>query len=116
MLIASAFQLRDREEYLSTNWLEYFHSTDRDVQIADVRQTLLDKGRNVARSAYFAVLNVGVSIDRCRQTLNVEIRFINLGESGDPSHAGIYGLTEQPDQVALALAKSVSPAEVYPAR
>jgi hypothetical protein len=113
--IAEAFQLREREEYLSTNWLEHFHPADRHIQLAGVRQTLLDKGRTVARSASFAVLNVGTAVERCQQALNLSIRFISLDEPSDPSHTGIYGLTEEPDQVALSLAKSVNPSEVYPA-
>ena len=110
-----AFLLREREEYLSTNWLEHFNPADRPIQIAGVRQTLLDKGRTVARSASFAVLNVGAAVEHCQRALNLSIRFINLGQSGDPSHAGIYGLTETPDRAAQALVKSVNPNEVYPA-
>lgn len=114
--MGEAFLLREGEEYLSTNWLEHFHPADRSVQLAAVRQVLLDKGRTVARTAYFGVLNVRTAVDRLRQALNMEIQFITLGESYDLSHTGIYGLTENKSRAADLLAEAVSPAEVHPAR
>ena len=110
-----AFRLRPGEEYLSTNWLEYFHDADRQSQIAGVRQALADKGFRVSRSASFAVLNVGVAAAQCRNTLNLDIQFIALGEAHDPSHTGIFGYTAQSATVAALLAASVDPNEVYPA-
>lgn len=107
--------MRPGEEYLSTNWLEHFHPADRDTQLAAVRQTLLDKGRSVRRTAFFLVLNVGVAADRCRQELNREIRFVNLVEPHDPSHTGIFGMLGNEAKAAQLLAQSVNPAEIYPA-
>ena len=107
--------LREGEEYLSTNWLEPFHPADRDIQISGVRQTLLDKGRRVARSGHFIVLNVGASVALCQNRLNLAVQFISLGEAHDPSHTGIYGLTPNAAAAARLLAQSISPAEVYPA-
>lgn len=100
---------------MSTNWLEHFHPADRAIQVAAVRQTLLDKGRGVRRTAFFLVLNAGDAIDRCRQNLNLEIRFVNLGERHDPSHTGIYGMVGNESKAAQLLAQAVSPSEVYPA-
>ena len=107
--------LRPGEEYLSTNWLEHFHPADRAVQLTGVRQTLRDKGFRVAHTGHFGVLNVGNAVARCQQELNVEIRFITLGDARDPSHTGIYGLAGNEEDVALELAQAVDPAEVYPA-
>lgn len=107
--------LREGEEYVSTNWLEHFHPDDREVQLAGVRQTLLGKGFRVARTGHFAALNVGAAIDRCRQELSVEIRFVNLGDWHDPSHTGIYGLAGAVEDVAQELAQTVRPGEVYSA-
>ena len=78
-------------------------------------QTLLDKGRRVARAGYFVVLNVGASVALCQNRLNLEIQFINLGEPHDPSHTGIYGLASDKARAAQVLAQAVSPGEVYPA-
>ena len=110
-----AFLLRAGEEYLSANWLEHFHPADRSIQLAGVRQTLRDKGFRVAPTGHFVALNVGNAVDRCRQRLSLEIRFITLGAAHDPSHTGIYGLETNVARAARILAQAVSPAEVYPA-
>lgn len=114
LLLDSAFELRPGEEYLSTNWLEYFHDSDRQSQIAGVQQALVDKGFRVRRTASFAVLNVATSIASCRDILSVAIQFVVLGEAHDPSHTGIYGYTAQDSAVAALLATLVVPNEVYP--
>ena len=114
-LAPAAFRLRPGEEYLSTNWLEYFHDSHRLLQIVGVRQALVDKGFRVRPNASFAVLNVGAAVARCRSTLKFDIQFIALGEPHDPSHTGIFGYTAQNAAVAALLAELVSPGEVYPA-
>ena len=114
-LAPAAFRLRPGEEYLSTNWLEYFHDSHRLIQIVGVRQALVDKGFRVRPNASFAVLNVGAAVARCSNTLNLDIQFIALGEPHDPSHTGIFGYTAQNAVVAALLAASVDPSEVYPA-
>ena len=113
-MLDSAFELRPGEEYLSTNWLEYFHDSDRDIQISGVRQALADKGFRTGRNSYFATLNVGVSVAACGDILNLNIQFIALGEAHDPSHTGIYGCAGNV-RAAAVLAQSVNPNEIYPA-
>ena len=113
--LESAFLLDDDELYVSTNWLEYFHPYDRPFQIDCVRQSLIAKHFTIRRSARFAVLNVGTAIAVCKDKLNLDIRFLTLGESHDPSHTGIFGLPEGNEETAQVLARSVSPTEVYPA-
>ena len=100
---------------MSANWLEHFHPADRSIQLAGVRQALRDKGFRMSRAGHFVALNVGNAVDRCRQNLNLEIRFVNLAEQHDLSHTGIYGLAADKARAAQALAQAVSPAEVYPA-
>lgn len=111
----NAFRLRPGEEFLSTNWLEYFHDSDRQVQIVEVHQALSDKGFRVGRNAAFAILNVGVAIAACKRSLNLDIQVIALGEARDPSHTGIYGYSTEDTDVAALLAASVDPNEVHPA-
>lgn len=113
--IPTAFRLRPGEEYLSTNWLEYFHDSERSTQINGVRRALSGKGFRVSRNAAFAVLNVGSTTAQCGNTLNIDIQFVALGESHDPSHTGIYGYVAQNAAVAELLAGLVNPREVYPA-
>ena len=109
----AAFELRPGEEYLSTNWLEYFRNLDRQSQIAGVRRALTDKGFRIMPSAAFAVLNVGDATDACQTELNRSIQFVALGEPHDPSHTGIFGYTIADTDTAAALAKTVR--EVHPA-
>ena len=109
----AAFELRPGEAYLSTNWLEYFHDSDRQSQISGVRRALADKGFRIRPSAAFAVLNVGEATTACQTDLNGNIRFIALGESHDPSHTGIFGYTMDDTNIAAVLAKMVR--EVHPA-
>ena len=113
--IPTAFRLRPGEEYLSTNWLEHFHDSERSTQIDGVRRSLSGKGFRFSRSAAFAVLNVGSATTQCGDALNVDIQFVVLGESHDPSHTGIYGYVAQNAAVAELLAGLVSPRAVYPA-
>ena len=114
-LAPAAFRLRPGEEYLSTNWLEYFHDADRQSQIAGVQQALTDKGFQIRRTASFAVLNVGAAVVRCKDARDIAIQFVALGEAQDPSHTGIYGYTTENAAVASLLATLVAPNEVYPA-
>ena len=115
LLLDSAFELRPGEEYLSTNWLEYFHDSYRLLQIVGVRQALIDKGFRVRPTASFAVINVGVAIAACVNDLNWDIQIWALGEAHDPSHTGIYGYSAEDTDVAALLAASVAPNEVYSA-
>ncbi len=108
----NAFRLRPGEEYLSTNWMEYFHDTNRRSQIAGVLQALADKGFRVSRTASFAVLNVGTVATACKNDLNLDVKIIALGESHDPSHTGIFGYTAEDTDTAAVLAKLAR--EVYP--
>lgn len=108
----NAFRLRSGEEYLSTNWLEHFHGSDRQVQIAGVRTALTGKGFQIRPGTAFAILNVGAATTACKADLNVDIQFTVLGESHDPSHTGIFGYTAEDTDTAAVLAKLAR--EVYP--
>ena len=113
----AAFMLRPGEAYLSANWLEYFHDSNRPAQIAGVRRALTAKGFQLRRAARFAVLNVGDAVATCRAGCpDANIRIVALGETRDPSHAGIYGVAP-PNNIAIAalLAAAVAPDDVYPA-
>ena len=111
----SAFLLRPGEQYLSTNWLEYFHDSHRQTQIAGVQQALADKNFRVSRTASFAVLNAGTAVNACKTGLNLDIEIITLGEPHDLSHAGIFGYAEYNADAADLLAKSVNANEIHPA-
>ena len=109
--------MRPSEPCLSTNWLEHFHTAERDSQIAGVLAALSRK-LALARTGKVAVLNVGSAIDLCQRKAGVSIRFVILGDSRDPSHTGIFGYSEptQNARVATLLANSVRSDALYPAR
>ena len=95
---------------MSTNWLEYFHPSGRQLQISRVRGTLEAKGFRVNRNGGFAVLNVG---DATKVVGYVGLSVLLLGQSNDPSHAGIFGIPKGDADIAVALGKSVR--ELHPA-
>ena len=116
-VIETAFTLRPGEEYISANWLEYFHQSDRYVQIDGVRRALAGKGFQLRRNARFAVLNAGIAAAAGRDTLGITLRLVALGETADPSHCGIYGATPQNNAAVAALLAALVPAgQMYPAR
>ena len=55
---AEAFVLRDNEEYLSVNWLEYFNTPNLTQAIDCVRQVFRDKGYSVGIKGKFVSLKV----------------------------------------------------------
>lgn len=105
-----AFLLRTGEQFLSVNWLEHFHESDRTIQISGVRNALSGKGFRVNRHGRLAVLNVGAAI---RRVSDMPLRFVPLGTPGDPSHTGIFGYAPGDYITAAALAYAVS--EEHPA-
>ena len=113
-----AFILRGDEQYLSASWLEYFHQSDRGIQISGVRTALDSKNFSIHAKGAFAILNVGHSVYRVFSFLKVPLKFQVLGEVQDPSHTGIFGygsasFVSNDNDVAQSLAASVQ--EIHPA-
>lgn len=106
------FLLRANENFLSTNWLEYFHPADRQFQVVAVRNALEGKGFRVNRNGCFAILNVGAAVQQVFNDCNVLLNFTPLGQAGDPSHTGIFGYRIDDTDVAESLAKLVR--EIHP--
>ena len=112
-----AFLLREGESYLSTNWLEHFHESDRQAQLTGIRDALASKFTMDA-DGRFAILNVGHAIHRIMSWHGVQLRFQALGQAHDPSHTGIFGygpatVDPKANDVARSLAASVR--ELHPA-
>ena len=99
-----AFLLRDGEDFLSTNWLEYFHVSDRQLQMLGVRHALDGKGFHTNVNGVFAVLNVGYSTGQVRDATLI---FRLLGQDVDPSHTGVFGYQVSDTNTAIALSLSV---------
>ena len=102
--LADAFILRVGERFLSANWLEHFHPSDRQSQISGVRNALESKGFRISSNGRFAVLNVGVTT---QQIDSARLRFVLLGQARDPSHTGVFGYDYSDTDTAKALVKLV---------
>lgn len=86
---ADAFKLRESEEYLSVNWLEYFGTLDLDVAVDMVRKAFTCKGYTVSKNGRFAVLCVEAAKTAVLNAVGREPRIEHLPDSNDASHAGI---------------------------
>lgn len=113
-----AFLLRGGELFLSTNWLEHFHESDRRIQVSGMLSALASKNFNVSPNGTFAILNVGAASQGVRQFQSRRLLFQLLGQAHDPSHTGIFGygstnIDSKGNDIRQSLASSVQ--EAYPA-
>jgi len=115
---ATAFMLRSNEEYLSVNWLEYLNCSNRDHEINEIRNVYSAK-LNIGARAKIAVLNVGEVCERVlkesENRRNLEVLHDPIEDDlYDPSHSGIYNLTQDDELIAELILETVH--EAYPAR
>ncbi len=108
-----AFRLREGEEYLSVNWLEYLACDDRSTQIAALRDVFERKFSKVSATARFAVLNVGALCAYVRSESR-DLTVVHEPERDDESHCGVHGLRLDDEVIADMLAEIVQ--ETFPAR
>jgi hypothetical protein len=113
---ATAFMMRETEEYLSVNWLEELKSPSRASQIRDL-QELYTKKLKVGATARIAILNVGTLRSKVERE-SPDSRLLRVlhepEEPDDPSHAGIYEIPHDDEIIAELIAQVVL--EKYPAR
>lgn len=114
------FELRSEEEYLSVNWLELLHSTNRTTQLEALRDVFTSKGMRLGATAKFAVHQVGKIREHIRsETTDVrELRVlhepIDEGDIKDLSHCGVYDMRPDADLIADLVAQIIN--ETYPAK
>jgi hypothetical protein len=112
---ATAFMLRDDEESLSVNWLEFLSCLNRESEIFEIRTVYSTKFKVGAR-AKIAVLNVGEVRSKVQKESldgrNLEVLHNPL--SDDLSHAGIYNLSKDNELIAELILETVL--ESYSAR
>lgn len=113
--LPEAFQLREGEDYLSANWLEYFQSPYLPTAIQRIREVFRSKGFRLPRRGAFAVLDVGGARTAVRENSGCSLRFEYAPSRDDPSHAAIYGYGASDLAVAAELAALIGPQAVYPA-
>jgi hypothetical protein len=115
----ASFFLRDDDEYLSVNWLDFLGLGDRDSEIVEVRRVLGTK-LIMGSTAILAVLNVGNTQDHVRQNSqdNRHLRILHRPDEPpdkpDLSHSGIFDTKEDEQFIAELIAEKVL--ETYAAR
>lgn len=116
MPLSAAFRLKQNEEYLSVNWLEYFGVSELSGSVEGVRQAFRNKDYQVRPNARFAVLNVGAATSAIREATGTEPGIKHLPSRKDPSHAGIFADTSEHFAIAVELAALVTSKNVFPAK
>jgi len=113
---ATAFMMRETEEYLSVNWLEELKRPSRASQIRDL-QEVYNKKLKVGVTARIAILNVGTLRSKVQRE-SPDSRLLRVlhepEEPDDPSHAGIYEIPHDDEIIAELIAQVVL--ENHPAR
>ena len=106
----TAFYLRDKETYLSVDWLKSETEVGVEGVVNEVRDTLRTNGYGVSKNGRFSVLNVG-HVNRIMSSIFVE----HKPTKNNPCHAGICGFAKgQEREVALMLRALVKDEEIYP--
>lgn len=111
-----AFQLRQKEDYLSVNRLEYLQLNDRQKEIREIRKILGSK-LTLGAKAKFAVLNAGEIINHVHSNSQDprKLEVLHEPEENDPSHSGIYYELGHDDNLTTDLIAEMIK-ETYPAR
>ncbi len=121
---SNAFKLKENEQHLSVNWLEYFGEIDDNSSerfapaIQKVIAAFERKRYQLSKNGCFAVLTVGVACAAIEalqaSSLKIEIRHQQTED--DPSHAGIFGYADDELlnlQVAVELRRLIKSEHVY---
>ena len=111
--MASAFALRNEENYLSINWLEYFGEPNLSDAVQRVRAAFRNKRYKLRPQGRFVVLHVGAAKTAVLDATGKTLRIDNLPFKDDPSHAGILGYSSDDLMVALELKALVRDRDVY---
>ena len=115
MPMVNAFSLRQGEDHLSVNWLEYFDETELNAAVERVREVFRSKDFQVRPNGRFAVMNVGAAKTAAHEAVGRTLNIDHLPLSDDESHAGILGYTSEDLAVAIELAALVTSQAVHPA-
>jgi len=96
-----AFELRQEEQFLSVNWLEYF-SGDRDNRIRDSVK-MFRKIRSVGKKSAFGIGNVGQIKEICSAN-GAQVRIVYEPEANNQAHSAIRRLPRDDLSLLEALA------------
>ena len=115
-ILATAFMVREGEEYLSVNWLEELKRSDRASQVRDLQKLYATKLK-VRAASRIAILNVGALRAKVQRESTDRRLLPVLHEPiipDDPSHAGIHEIPYDDDLVAELITQVIL--EKHPAR
>lgn len=107
-----AFRIRNGEEYLSVNWLEFLEKTSREEEIAGVRNVLRKK-LTLGSQSRIAVANVGSLINHIQEERILKVQH-EPELPDDPSHSGIFGYGIDDDLIEHMIAEVFQ--KTYPAK
>ncbi len=117
VILATAFMLRQVDEGLSVNWVEFFNCTDRNNEITELRRTYSDTFTRVSTNARIAILNVG-EVRNIVYTETQDHRDIKIIHDpildGDQSHSEIYNMKQDNEFIAELILEVLL--ENHPAR
>ena len=107
----AAFELRDDEDFLSSNWIEYFGMMDLELGMNKVREEVC-KHHSTTENGRFAILNVGEAKKTISHKHGVELRIEDLEEKDYPSHTGIW-FPRDVLGIALALSEMIKQQDMH---
>ena len=108
----TAFELRENEDYLSVNWLEYFGELTTTELVNSIR-CALSKSLRLSTNGRLALLKVE-EIKLIRHEANQSSLLVNhVPLSNDESHAGIFGLAGENQRIAVELRALLSLGDIY---
>jgi len=116
--MATAFMLREGEEFLSVNWLKELKCPDRAGEVRALQDLYARKMTRVGAGARIAILNVGTLRTEVENESPARRRLRVLHEPiipEDPSHAGIYDIPYDDREIVAELIARVV-LEIHPAR
>ncbi len=118
--LPEGFIPRNREEYISVNWLEYFSGTrNKSEQVERIRKNIQESGSlRLAASGKFAVLNVGKTKERIFDAMRISLAIEHRPLKDNPSHGGIrYDRSiESDNQIAFELSRLTNREDIFAAR
>lgn len=106
----TSFMLKEKDKFLSVNWMEYFGDISRKAQLTKIREHI---ALSLAASGLFAILNVGEIISQVERNSEKELAVLHKPTPDDPSHSGVSGYGYEDDLVADLIAEVVL--KTYPA-
>ena len=99
-----AFELKDGEDDLSVNWLEYFDGTEPDQLAATA--CAISRVRAVRPSHAFAIGNVGEIKAACFD-YDLKVRIIHEPDGGNDAHAAVHRYRDDEIELLELLAQEI---------